>query len=202
MYSVIHVKFAAWPITTQKKKKKNSQRACFLRNTTRILDTDTLHITSSYLAIQEASPKLEITREPPWKTKHCSVLLKFTFKIRSNLLCMDYICFVAISSCQNGRTGNADLYSFISGIIKAPETTVCVLGQIHPILSGRTVLVILLYHEAAGLPGLAGPPWLPFSEASVWLPDSGCLIHPVFIKRMFQKALVAQSGLTLWPHGL
>ena len=160
MYSVIHVKFAAWPITTQKKKKKNSQRACFLRNTTRILDTDTLHITSSYLAIQEASPKLEITREPPWKTKHCSVLLKFTFKIRSNLLCMDYICFVAISSCQNGRTGNADLYSFISGIIKAPETTACVLGQIHPILSGRTVLVILLYHEAAGLPGLGCQDWL------------------------------------------
>lgn len=144
----------------KKKKKKNSQRACFLRNTTRILDTDTLHITSSYLAIQEASPKLEITREPPWKTKHCSVLLKFTFKIRSNLLCMDYICFVAISSCQNGRTGNADLYSFISGIIKAPETTACVLGQIHPILSGRTVLVILLYHEAAGLPGSGCQDWL------------------------------------------
>ena len=73
---------------------------------------------------------------------------------------MDYICFVAIFSCQNGRTGNADLYSFISGIIKAPETTECILGQSHPILSSRTVLVILLYHEAAGLLGSGCQDWL------------------------------------------
>ena len=113
----------------------------------------------SVLLVVKSLSQVQVSVTPC--TAACQIFLSmFTFKIHSNLFCMDYIFFVAISSCQNDWTGNADLYSFISGIIKAPETTARVLGQIHPILSGRTVLVTLLYHEAARLPGSGCQDWL------------------------------------------
>lgn len=154
---------------------KNNQKADFLKIIGHILGADTLVITSSYLTVQKAGNMklLENLTRKQNKTKN-TVLLRFASNIRRKWFCTDCICFVVISSCQNVRTGRVDSFKF--GIIKAPGTTACALGQAHHNPVRRTVL---LYHKAAGLlrglPGLADPPVTSFlGSGTFWLPG---LIH-------------------------
>lgn len=117
------------------------------------------------------------------KTKN-TVLLRFASNIRRKWFCTDCICFVVISSCQNVRTGRVDSFKF--GIIKAPGTTACTLGQAHHNPVRRTVL---LYHKAAGLPArAAGTGWPPSDFLSGKRHVLAPWPHPSqSSQRMFQK---------------
>ena len=145
---------------------KNSQRAGFWRNTGHILDIDTLDITSSYLTIQKAPQKPEITREPTRK-KHSSVLLRFTFNIHRNLFYMDYICFVVISSCQ--MVGQGMLTFIPSNLVSSNLLRPQHVYLENPPLSYQADCASLSQGSRAARSGCQGwltPQWLPFWEAA------------------------------------